>query len=492
MKQKRILSALLAVLILCSVLTFLPASAAETEPDISSGNALVALCVDNGQYLYSSRGGEQVAPTVVTKLVSTMVIHDLFTERGVNMDEYTVTVTSQSLENVGPIGDISAPSMGLSAGSTYTVRDLLSASLVANANDAVSVLAYYCGEAFLGGGIADFVARMNKKAQSLGLTKTKFVNATGLDSVAQTTTPDEAAKIAAAFYKYDYLVKLSDVESFLFNGKSTVRNKNYLKSNFFVAGFLNKRAIGMIAGQKNSRSDYCLITACEKEGRAYVFVVMCATGMKVDPEGNRSFGEGNAYTDINKLIDWSLSSFEYMTVASPNDIVDELHVNLGSSTDHVIVVPETTVESLINLEASSESITKTISYDKNVVYESEFGGTTVNTVDAPIAKGTRVGTVTYSFNGMELATVPLVTKDSVDSSGMLTAIDNVKGFLFGDVMMTVLKVIAALVILYVLFSIAMAIVRGVKKVRSKKDKTYPKKPTQPQKPVDKNTNTREF
>lgn len=472
MKQKRFFSALCAVLILAVTVLTCTASASGGAPDITSGNAYVALCVDNGQFLYSSRGDEQVAPTVATKLVSSMVVYDLFSQREINMDEYTVTVTAQSLENIGNVGDISAPTMGLSPGSTYTVRDLLSAALVANANDAASVLAYYCGEAFLGGGIADFISRMNKKAEELGLSGTRFVNATGLDSVSQVTTPNDVARIAAAFYRYDYLVKLSNVESFLFNGKSTVRNKNYLKSNFFVAGFLNKKAIGMIAGQKNMREDYCLITACEKAGRAYVFVVMCATGMKVDPDGNRSFGEGNAYTDINTLIDWALSSFEYMTVATPNDIVDELHVNLGNSTDHVLIVPETTVESLLNLEASAETITKTVTYDTGVVFESEFEGAKVNTVNAPISKGTRVGTVTYSFNGMELATVNLVTKESVDASGMLTTIDNIKGFLFGDTMLTVLKVILALLALYVLFCIVSAIVRAVKKIKSGKEKPH--------------------
>ena len=460
---EHILCFALVFVLMFSLLSF--EAGASDDFENTSGNAMVSMCVDNGQFLFSSRGDEKVAPTVAAKLVATMVIYDLFTENDQKFEETQVTVTAESLMTIGAIGDISAPTMGFSAGNTYYAKDMLSAALVANANDACSALAYYCGETFLGGGIADFIARMNKKAAELGLVHTKFVNATGLDNVAQYTTPNEVAKIAAAFYRYDYLVKLSNVESFLFNGKSTVRNKNYLLSNFFVSGFLNKHAIGMIAGQKNAKGDYCVITSCEKEGRAYVFVVMCASGMLVDEDGNRSFGPKNAYEDINRLIDWVLSSFEYITVASTKDTVDEIHVNLGNSVDYVIVVPANEVESLVNVSADSGEIEKIITYDDSLVYQSEFNGNTVNTVDAPINQGQKLGTVTYKYHGMELATVDLVAKESIDSSGMLTFLSNVKNFLFGNVMKTILIIIGVILGLYVLIALTTAIVRFVKKVK---------------------------
>lgn len=492
--KKRIIALLLCLLTAVSVFCLVPGTAsASAAPDITSGNALVAYCVDNGQLLYGTRTDESVAPTVAAKLVTAMVVYDLFGDRGLSLEDTAITVTAESLLTIGSVGDVSAPMMGFSAGNTYFARDLLSATLVANANDACSALAYYCGETFLGGGIADFIARMNKKVQSLGLQRTKFVNATGLDSVSQVTTPGDVAQIAAAFYKYDYLVKLSDVESFLFNGKTTVRNKNYLLSNFFVSGFLNKSAIGMIAGQKDSKGDYCLITAVEKDGRAYVFVVMCATGMLVDASGKRSFGEGNAYADMNKLITWTDTSFGYITVASTTDVIDEIRVNLGSSADYVIIVPSETVERLVNTDASAATLEKTVVYDESIVYKSEFGNSVVNTIDAPVTRGQRVGSVTYSYNGLEIVTVDLVAKDSIDSSGMLTLLSKIKGFLFGSVMMTILKILAAILILYVLFSIVTAIIRGIKRIRGKNGE--PKKPRRPKgkkkPPTDEKTVTRE-
>ena len=125
---------------------------------------------------------------------------------------------------------------------------------------------------------------------------------------------------------------------------------NYLKINYYVDGFLNKNAIGLIAGQLDRSGNYCLITASQKEGRTYIFVVMCASGMVVErDEENRTtyyFVDGNAYVDMNKLIDWTRNSFTLVTVATQDTIVGELRVNVGSNS-HVMVVPCEKVEKLV-------------------------------------------------------------------------------------------------------------------------------------------------
>ena len=280
----------------------------ELTPNITSGNAAVAYCIDDDQFLYSDRIDEKVAPTVATKLVACMVASDILKERGLNSADTQVTVTNTAIDNAGDIADVRVPMMGLKAGDTYSAKDLLAATLVACANDAVASIACYFGERYLGGNINEFVEKMNEKVQDLGLTQTKFANPTGLDSPSQYTTPREVALIASAFYQYDELVKLCNVESHFFNGSSTIRNKNFLKSNYYVDGFLNKDAIGMIAGQLDKSGNYCLITASQKEGRTYIFVVMCAEGMiveRIDDKTHYSFGEGNAYVDMNKLIKWT-------------------------------------------------------------------------------------------------------------------------------------------------------------------------------------------
>jgi D-alanyl-D-alanine carboxypeptidase (penicillin-binding protein 5/6) len=465
---RRISLTLLAFLI--TVVSLSGVVSAEGEiadnPGINSGNAYAAYCIDDDQFLYSKRLDEKVAPTVATKLVALMVASDILKERGLKSDDTEVTVTAEAIANSGDIADVRVPVMGYSEGSVRTVRELFSATLVACANDAVAAIACDFGEKYLGGGIMEFVARMNKKAEEIGLQNTKFENPTGLDSANQYSTLREVVKIAAAFYQYDELVKLSDVESY-FNGKSTVRNKNYLKCNYYVDGYLNKNAIGLIAGQLNKSGNYCLITASQKEGRTYIFVVMCASGLIVTrDEENRvsySLGAGNAYTDMNKLINWTREAFVLLPVATTDNIVGELRVNSGES-DHAMVVPAQNVEKLV-INVEGVKLEYKLILDEGTVYKKVFNGKEYDTIDAPLSAGQRVGTIVYSYNGNEVARVDAVIRDNIDGDGLKSTMDSVGDFLFGDVMLTVIYVIGGLIALWILITVVMAVIRGVLRAR---------------------------
>ena len=437
----------------------------EDDPGIISGNAVVAYCLDDEQFIYSVRGDEEVAPTVAAKLVAMMVVYDIFSQKNLSLARTEVTVTSTAVANSGNISDVRVPVMGLGTGEVYTAKDLVSASLVANANDACAALACYCGE-LLNGNILTFVTKMNDKAAELGLTVTHFVNATGLDAPGQVTTPKEAAVIAAAFYRYNELVALSDVELFRFNESSVVRSKNYLKSNYYVAGYLNKDAIGLIAGQKDKNGDYCLLTATQKDGRTYILNVMCASGMQVDADRHYSFGFGNAYVDMNKLIAWVRSAFEYVKIAYADRAVGELRVNAGDSVDHVLVVPAADVERLI-VRSKADKVTHILSYDSELVFKTTANGSEFDTVEAPITRGQKLGTIKYYCDGEFLAEIDAVAKESVDSDAVRAALGKAKDLLFSDVMLTILKVLGGIVILYIIVVVVSAVFRGAKKVKGK-------------------------
>ena len=509
MKFTRVTALLIAVLMLLLPVTAFAegedtaSQVIETSPEIYSGNVAVAYCIDDDQFLYSDRIDESVAPAVATKLVACMVASDILKERGLASYDTMITVTKTAIDNSGDIADVRVPMMGLKVGNSYSAKDLLATTLVACANDSIAAIACDFGEKYLGGGISDFVDRMNQKVESLGLSETHFVNPTGLDAPNQKTTPREVALIASAFYQYDDLVKLCDVESYFFNGSSTVRNKNYLKSNYYVDGFLNKNAIGLIAGQLDRKGNYCLITASQKEGRTYIFVVMCASGMVVErDEENRTtyyFVDGNAYVDMNKLIDWTRNSFTLVTVATQDTIVGELRVNAGSNS-HVMVVPCEKVEKLV-LDIEGYQIETKLEYDSDVVYKKMANDVEYDTVNAPIAAGQKVGTVTFSYNGNLLCTVDAVTKDGVSSDGVKAMFERIKEILFGKAAKTILFILVGIVVLWLVFSFVMSIVRGVKGIKENKSKKAPKSTTKkttkevkknPPKKHDPNSNTREI
>lgn len=90
-----------------------------------------------------------------------------------------------ALENINPETEITATldyigkeesAFVLETNRIYKMKDLLANALISSDNDSARLLAGTLGE-------SNFIAKMNTKAIELGLTKTNFINVTGLDPV---------------------------------------------------------------------------------------------------------------------------------------------------------------------------------------------------------------------------------------------------------------------------------------------------------------------
>ncbi len=145
--------------------------------DLNSRSAL-AIDMDTGAVLYEKNSQEPVMPASTAKVITALVA----------LDSYDL----QS-QIIVPKVEVEGTKINLKEGEVVSVEDLLYGLLVSSANDAAEVLA-----AYYPGGRNIFIARMNSKAQNLGLRKSVFVNPTGLDEEGQTTTAQDLVK--ASFY----------------------------------------------------------------------------------------------------------------------------------------------------------------------------------------------------------------------------------------------------------------------------------------------------
>lgn len=141
------------------------------DPQVDATVALVE-DLDSGQVLYQKNADLQVPIASLTKLVSALVVTQLFTP-----DEI-VTVASDSIR-------VDQQRQTLYAGERMRVGDLVSMMLVESSNDAAYALAAHAR----GRGI-DFVARMNETAVALGMTKCTLKDPAGLDDTSLCTAHD--------------------------------------------------------------------------------------------------------------------------------------------------------------------------------------------------------------------------------------------------------------------------------------------------------------
>ncbi len=147
------------------------------RPDALARHAAAAVLMNanTGEVLFARNPDDQLPPASITKILTALVI----LEEG-NLSD--TVVVSQTAAQVGGFR------LGLRPGQRLSLGDLLAAILIRSANDAAEAAAEHVGH-----GLAGFVARMNAKAQALGMQHSHFANPHGLDEPGHYTTARDMA-----------------------------------------------------------------------------------------------------------------------------------------------------------------------------------------------------------------------------------------------------------------------------------------------------------
>ncbi len=150
------------------------------RPALSAESAL--LLDANGKVLFAKNPTEDHAPASLVKLMTLYLACETIEAGNAQWDD-GVVISSRAAQTP-------RYRMGLRAGQTVPLRTLLEGVAIASANDAATAVAEY-----IGGTEEAFVARMNAKAQELGLHSTHYANAHGLPDPLQRSTAEDLAKL---------------------------------------------------------------------------------------------------------------------------------------------------------------------------------------------------------------------------------------------------------------------------------------------------------
>ena len=132
----------------------------------------ISVDADSGETLFEDRPDAKAYPASVTKLMTAFIVLDDVAEGKFALSDAVVASPTLSKADV----HFRQPSCtGLKPGESMTVEEMLKALMVNSANDAAIFLAEKCS-----GSVEKFVARMNAKAQRLGMKATRFFNPNGL------------------------------------------------------------------------------------------------------------------------------------------------------------------------------------------------------------------------------------------------------------------------------------------------------------------------
>ncbi len=138
----------------------------------TKASAVYVYDLSQNKALYKKNETVQLPLASITKLMTALVAVELLP------DNSKITIRSDFLKEEGD--------SGLLVSESWNMRDLLDFSLVTSSNDGARSIASVIGAVNLSTddydvGRKEFLDKMNKKAQDMGLTQTFFVNETGLD-----------------------------------------------------------------------------------------------------------------------------------------------------------------------------------------------------------------------------------------------------------------------------------------------------------------------
>ena len=428
MKKERLLSLFLIPVLLAALL--LPIRAADGYE--ADAKAALLIEVGTGEVLYEKNSHARNYPASITKVMTALLVFEAIDAGRLRLDQ---EITAGDEATKLPSG---ASTAGIKVGETLTVEDLLYCLLIQSANEAGNILA----EA-IDGSVEAFVARMNRRAQELGCEDTHFMNPHGLHDDDHYTTAWDIYLITTAALEYELFDEISNTKSYTVPETNLSRARdlhttNYLISTWRTRSYYYPDAIGIKTGS-TPEAGYCLVSSAERGGRRLLSVVLGAERIT----GEDGVIYTKSFSETSRLFEHGFNDFQSLTLLSDDEFICEVPVELSSEANYVVVHPSESVTRMVDAGLDAEDFTRTVTL-------------TAESVDAPVAEGDELGTITVSRDGTVYAEVPLLALNDVSASKLLIRQRQLREFVATTRFKLIVAGAAALVVGLVVLRVALA------------------------------------
>lgn len=402
-------------------------------PDAPTLNAEAALLVspDSGMVLYEKNADERRYPASTTKIMTALIVLE-------NVTDLNETVTAEASDFEHVTADSS--NADIKEGEVVTVEDLLYALMLPSANEAAYMLARH-----VGGTWENFVDMMNERAAELGCTGTHFSNPCGLHEDDHYSTARDLYKIGYAAMQDETFANIVNTVQHKMAKTNMHEERKIYTTNMLIFSSYAAYAYPYCQGIKTghtSEAGNCFVGYAEYgDAKLYSVVMGCDDQSKEYPEIAASF------TDTSALCKWGFEKFTSKTIVQQGDTIVEIGVNLSTDTDRLVLTTKADLVSLVPADIDMDALLK------GAVI------TAPDEVNAPIKAGDVIGSVTYSYGGVDYGTVELVALSDVEVSQVLYYADKLSHFFQSTVFKVILIVLAVFVVLYILFNLTFGGIR---------------------------------
>ena len=385
--------------------------------DLYSDSAYM-LNMDTGDVIIDVKSDKQRVPASLTKIMTAIVLLDEFDGDKHAMEAVKYSAPPEYFDGLWEMG---ASIADIYPDEEVNCYDLLAALLIPSACDAANVIAYgMCGS------IDKFCDKMNETAARIGMKDSHFSCAHGLSGDNNYSTCRDIAKACMyAIEEYDIFRELVGM-SYYYMTPTSVHTDDDWRVNSTnemldaTSGYYYSYCCGIKTGTLES-AGRCLATYAVLDGSRYMIVTMGAPIEKLEKDYQKGYENPDsvfAYdtvyynmVDHINLYNWAFGYLRDRDIVDPNSEVREARVEYGDKgRDYVTLKPQSGCRATFPVYVKEEDISREITVYDNVI--------------APVYKGDELGRIKVSYDGIQIADIPLIATESVarSKSGELKAV----------------------------------------------------------------------
>lgn len=330
----------------------------------------IAVEVSTGKVLYEQDSQTPASIASISKLLSVYLVYEALEKGEIQLDtmvdisDYPYSLTANTeLSNVN-----------LDARS-YSVSDLLNASLITSSNSAIIALAEK-----IAGSEAAFVDKMKAKVAEWGITDATIVNTSGLDNsdlgenIYPGSKPDDSNQFSALdvaiiarrlILDYPQVLNITSLNAYDFGGYTYYSTNQMLSEGTHARGGVD----GLKTGTSNSAGSSFVATTTQANMRIITVVLNATDGLT---------NSDNRFVETNNLMNYIYNNYSAITLVKKGEAFENSSVKLFNGTK--ASSPAVATADLLAIQKNTSEQPVTATFTSNQI---EF--------DAPITSGTVVG-----------------------------------------------------------------------------------------------------
>ena len=335
------------------------------QPELKLASYIL-MSAKTGKVLAAYNANKPLPPASLTKLMLMYIVQQQIAAKLIQLDD-KFTVPTAAWATGGS-------RMFLQPKEQVSVRNLISGVLVDSGNDAAVTLATN-----IAGTQGAFTDMMNQRAKNLGMTNTHFTDIMGLPAPAHYSTAYDMAKLGRAIVsEYPQDLSWYAQKWFSFNG---IKQPNFNK-----LLFIYQYADGLKTGSTKA-AGYSLVSTAKmpNNNMRLIGVVMGASSANASATASKA------------LLSYGFRNFTTQTFYPAHKTLTEAKIFMGNKPSF----PVGTEQAL------------TLTYPKAIANKIKAKLVLKSPIEAPITKGTSVGSIIVSYKGKTITTAPAYALSSV-------------------------------------------------------------------------------